>query len=194
MITTRQRFLLVAGWLVAAIGSGLVASAAVSVAGGQVLDRPLRPLTAAEVAALPVVTVGSAAVFEPHASGGVVSTTGEPTEGSGDADASAEPLASAGRSVAPLAETTPKWDRFTNPGNSETRVVSILAGKASFAIADETLHLLWVTPGAGYVAQTLLKEDTAISILFTSNRDVWLIEAAIIDGSLTVAIGPTPLA
>ncbi|MDK1096694.1 MAG: hypothetical protein QGM47_05470 [Actinomycetota bacterium] len=59
MIATRQRLFLVAGWLTAAFGAGLVASGAVAVAGGQVLDRPLRPLTAAEVAALPVVSVGS---------------------------------------------------------------------------------------------------------------------------------------
>jgi outer membrane biosynthesis protein TonB len=50
----RQRFLLVAGWVTAAVVSSLVATAAVAIAGGQVSDRPLRPLTAAEVAALPV--------------------------------------------------------------------------------------------------------------------------------------------
>ncbi len=50
----RQRLLLVAGWAVAAVVSGLVSAGAVAVAGGQVTDRPLRPLTAAEVAALPV--------------------------------------------------------------------------------------------------------------------------------------------
>lgn len=55
MTPMRQRLLLVAGWLLAAIGAGVVASAAVAVAGGQVMDRPLSPLTAAEVAALPVV-------------------------------------------------------------------------------------------------------------------------------------------
>jgi len=50
----RQRFLLVAGWVIAAVATSLVAAGAVAVAGGQVTDRPLRPLTAAEVAALPV--------------------------------------------------------------------------------------------------------------------------------------------
>ena len=50
----RQRLLLVAGWVFAAVASSLVAAGAVAVAGGQVTDRPFRPLTAAEVAALPV--------------------------------------------------------------------------------------------------------------------------------------------
>jgi len=50
----RQRLLLAAGWLVAVVGAGIVASCAVAVAGGQVFDRSLRPLTAAEVETLPV--------------------------------------------------------------------------------------------------------------------------------------------
>lgn len=54
MTPMRQRLLLVVGWLLAATVTGLVSAGAVSVAGGQVTDRPLRPLTAAEVAALPV--------------------------------------------------------------------------------------------------------------------------------------------
>ena len=54
MRTMRQSLLLVAGWIVAAVGAGVVASGAVAVAGGQVFDRPIRPLNAAEVAALPV--------------------------------------------------------------------------------------------------------------------------------------------
>ena len=49
----RQRLLLVAGWVLAAVGTSVVASAAVAATGGQVTDRALRPLTAAEVAALP---------------------------------------------------------------------------------------------------------------------------------------------
>ncbi|MEA2058764.1 MAG: hypothetical protein U9O63_08585, partial [Actinomycetota bacterium] len=81
MTPMRQRLLLVAGWLVAAIGSGVVASGAVAVAGGQVLDRPLNPLTAAEVAALPVVgTVSIPEQIEPLASGGSDSTSRDSTD------------------------------------------------------------------------------------------------------------------
>lgn len=52
MGSMRQRLLLVAGWAVAAVVATLVSTGAVAVAGGQVTDRPLRPLTASEVAAL----------------------------------------------------------------------------------------------------------------------------------------------
>jgi hypothetical protein len=48
----RQRLLLVAGWATAAVVASLVSTGAVAVAGGQVTDRPLRPLSASEVAAL----------------------------------------------------------------------------------------------------------------------------------------------
>lgn len=188
----RQRLLLVAGWLAAAIGTGLVASGAVAVAGGQVLDRPLRPLTAAEVAALPVVAVGSSENVEPQASGGIVQSTGGPTVGS--AEAGTEPTGSAntGGSADDGTDQSTRWDRFTNPSTSETEVVSLHAGKASFAVADDRLHLLWATPGAGYVMHTLSQEDTAVIISFSSSRDVWLIEARIVDGSLVVFYGPRP--
>lgn len=193
MIVMRQRLLLVAGWLAAAIGTGLVASGAVAVAGGQVLDRPLRPLTAAEVAALPVVAVGSSNDVEPQASGGIVQSTSGPTVGS--AEAGTEPTGSAntGGSADGGTDQSTRWDRFTNPSTSETEVVSLHAGKASFAVADDRLHLLWATPGAGYVMHTLSREDTAVIISFSSSRDVWLIEAQIVDGSLVVFSGPRPL-
>src|SRR3990172_1203985 len=84
MAAMRQRLLLVAGWIVAAVGAGVVASGAVAVAGGQVFDRPIRPLNAAEVAALPVdesvATLGSSVRL---ASGGSQARTGETNEGSG---------------------------------------------------------------------------------------------------------------
>lgn len=70
MITLRQRLLLVVGWVVAAVGIGLVSAGAVAVAGGQVTDRPLRPLSAAEVAALPVTIEEDCVTNGPLASGG----------------------------------------------------------------------------------------------------------------------------
>ena len=193
MIPMRQRLLLVAGWLAAAIGSVLVASGAVTIAGGQVLDRPLRPLTAAEVAALPVVSVGSTEVTEPQASGGIVRTTREPTAGSDEIGAgSQEPTGTRG-DAASSDDQTGRWDRFTKPGSSETLVASLQAGKASFAVTDDELRLLWATPGAGYVMSTVRHDTEAITILFSSDVDTWLVEAELIDGELVVDAGPGPL-
>lgn len=95
MAAMRQRLLLVVGWVIVATVTSLVALGAVTVAGGRVNDRPLEPLSAAEVEALPVaVTVESA--NEPQASGGVDSVentseeapdqTGQTREGDTTAD------------------------------------------------------------------------------------------------------------
>jgi hypothetical protein len=194
MVVIRQRLLLVAGWLLAVIGSVLVASGAVAIAGGQVLDRPLRPLTAAEVAALPVIAVGSADAIEPQASGGIAQSTDEPTVGSDETGTGTTGATSAGGSAGSSNDEARRWDRFTNPGSFETQIEFLEAGKASFAIADGELHLLWATPGAGYVMSTPSQEGDSITITFSSGLDVWFIEARLIDGSLEVESGPAPIA
>ncbi len=52
MGSMRQRLLLVAGWVAAAVVASLVSTGAVAVAGGQVNDQARGPLSASEVAAL----------------------------------------------------------------------------------------------------------------------------------------------
>lgn len=76
----RQKLLLIAGWAVAAVGSSAVASGAVAVAGGQVTDRPLRLLSASEVAAIPIINTVAVtdSASEPPASGGSAGTVGSP--------------------------------------------------------------------------------------------------------------------
>ncbi|MEN8041891.1 MAG: hypothetical protein ABFR95_10355 [Actinomycetota bacterium] len=191
----RQRLFLVAGWLAAAIGAGLVASGAVAVAGGQVLDRPLRPLTAAEVAALPVATVGPSDSDEPHASGGVERTPGGSTVRSADAqpDTPAEPDTDETAGTADSDQSS-RWDRFINPGYAQTEVVSLTGGKASFAAADGGVLLLWATPAAGYVMHTVLVDAQSVIVSFSSNLNVWVVEAHIENGSLVVAAEPAPIA
>ncbi len=191
-MTLRQRLLLVAGWLAAAVGAGLVASGAVTVAGGQVLDRPLRPMTAAEVAALPVDEAGPSGVIEPHASGGFGQTTPEPTSGSDDAvDGRTDPIG-AGRSSASTAE--PEDDPFVSTAStSVVRVVSVVGGTASFAVVDDSLTLLWATPQPGYVATTRRQSTESITIAFSSNRGVWVVEATSIDGAITADSRPEPI-
>ncbi len=183
MIEMRQRLFLLAGWLVAAIGAGLVASAAVAIAGGQVLDRPLQPLTTAEVAALPVTAVGSSVTLEPQASGGIEPMAGGPAVGSADLQgASQDPI------------PTPRWDRFTSPARSQSGVVVLAAGKVSFAVAEDRIHVLWVTPGSGYVMNRLTSNDASITISFSSSRDAWLVEASLIDGLLVLSSVQAPIA
>lgn len=183
MIEMRQRLFLLAGWFVAAIGAGLVASAAVAIAGGQVLDRPLQPLTTAEVAALPVTAVGSSETLVPQASGGTETTVGGPAVGSDDSQSTSE-------------ETipTPRWDRFTNPARFQSGVVIIEAGKVSFAVAEDRIHVLWVTPGSGYLMNRLSSNETSVTISFSSSRDAWLVKASLIDGLLVLSSVKDPMA
>ena len=189
MTTLRQRLLLVAGWIIAAVGAGLVASGAVAVAGGQVLDRPLQPMTAAEVAALPVVEVEEPDAIEPHASGGLGTTTGDSTSGSADADGSDEP-SGAGRSTATSDDGI---DPVSLTTGSTVRVVSVEGGRAAFAESDGDLILLWATPNAGYVATTRQQTSSGITIAFSSSLRVWVVEAEYAVDDIQIATRPEPL-
>jgi hypothetical protein len=188
--TMRQRLLLVAGWLVAAIASGIVASGAVAVAGGQVLDRAQRPFTVAEVAALPVVTVGSSDDLEPHASGGLVPNAGEPTDDS-SVDGSVNGSTGTGGSSASEGSSAPA-DPFSS-SRAAGRIESNEGGQVSFAASDDTLILLWATPNPGYVVQRRMTTSSVITISFTSNRNVWLVQAEVRDGDLIVFSEANPL-
>lgn len=193
MYSLRQRLLLVAGWIAAAVGAGVVASGAVAVAGGQVLDQPLRPLTAAEVAALPVVEVGEPDVFEPQASGGFVSTTGEPAQGSQDsAPDPAGPAGTGGSTASDAAEAAP--DPLMIVSGPVVELVRVEGGQASFVLDDESLYLLWATPKPGYVVSSREGESNRIVVAFSSARGVWVIEAVVTDGELVVTSGPEPFA
>ena len=144
MAVMRQRLLLVAGWIVAAVGAGVVASGAVAVAGGQVFDRPIRPLNAAEVAALPVdesvATLGSS---ERLASGSSQARTGVTTEGCGrntaGASGSERPAGPGGAPAEPggveidLSETPPT-------------ILHGIGGSATITCVGERLQILWATP------------------------------------------------
>ena len=193
MSAMRQRLLLVAGWIAAAVGSVLVASGAVAVAGGQVLDRPLRPLTASEVAALPVVQVVSPDIVEPHASGGLEPTTGEITEGSADDAADSDESAGTGGSTAEDSSS-----RVSDPVGPNVpavvEIASVEGGLASFVVSEGKLILLWATPSAGYVAQTRAVTDTSLSIQFISSLNVWVLEATIDDGRIVIETRTEPLA
>jgi hypothetical protein len=192
MASMRQRLLLVAGWITAAVASGLVASGAVSVAGGQVLDRPLRPLTAAEVAALPVVQVDSSDTVEPQASGGLVPTTGESTQGSDDdVDGSDEPVGTGGSTADELHAENP--DPIGSSAPAVVQIASVEGGQASFVISDGELVLLWATPSAGYAAQTSAVTETSITIQFSSALTVWVLEAMIVDDQIDIITRTEPL-
>ena len=175
----RQRLLLVVGWIAAVVGAGLVATAAVAVAGGQVLDQPLRPLTAAEVAALPVVQAGLSDDVEPQASGGLVPYVGEPDQGNKSTivdPIGPDPSGAAGDGSVIVAPSS-GLEAYGPANPSTVTTGTVEGGHASFLITQNGLSLLWATPASGYIAQTRSAEGDAITVVFSSGLHVWLIEA-----------------
>jgi len=164
MRSMRQRLLLVVGWIVAVVGVGIVASGAVAVAGGQVLDRPLRPLTAAEVEALPVAEAMT--FLEPDglpASGGSDSISentvaasesegADPAKPVGPGGASADHPATPGN-VEPIPSEPSGNPVDVLPASgvsSDVAVTHVTGGSALIAAINDELHVLWATPKPGY--------------------------------------------
>jgi hypothetical protein len=148
----RQRVLLVAGWAAAAVVTSLVASGAVAVAGGQVADRPLRPLSAAEVAELPVVlTEGGQVPCRPLASGGSDRNTAAPGDNDGDGPAGDEASSAASGDEVPAVQT---------------RVVSVRGGTASVASEDGTVRLLWAIARPGFTVRQASEDDGGLTVSF----------------------------
>ncbi len=195
----RQRLLLAAGWLVAVVGAGIVASGAVAVAGGQVFDRPLRPLTAAEVEALPVAE--ATVILEPDgplASGGsesisedaAVESDGErtvPAEPAGPGGASADHPVTPGTDLVPVEPSGNPLDVLPASGSwSEVSVTSLAGGSASIAVAGDGLQVLWATPRPGYAMGLRFNGPTDLILTFTSSQSRSTIAAALHDGDLLI--------
>jgi hypothetical protein len=168
-------------------------------------------MTAAEVAALPVVEAGAPDAFEPHASGGPDTAVGGPAQGSADAGDREDPVgtggsvANGGSVLEPAddVDTTPPPDSpaedpLTAPVTASVEIESVEGGRASFALSDGSLLLLWATPRSGYVASTRLISDERITVAFSSSRGVWVIEATLgdpdADDPITVASRTEPIA
>ncbi|GMQ86390.1 MAG: hypothetical protein BMS9Abin07_1967 [Acidimicrobiia bacterium] len=169
MAAMRQRLLLVAGWIVAAVGAGVVASGAVAVAGGQVFDRPIRPLNATEVAALPVdETVAALASSIRQASGGSQAGEGVTDEGDGRDTAGtsgSEHPAGPGGVPAGVAEPgSPDFDLPTAP----PKVTTVSGGSASITTVGDP-QILWATPRPGYAVAFQFDADYQITVTFTSD-------------------------
>lgn len=189
----RQRLLLVVGWLAAVVGAGVVATAAVAVAGGQVLDQPLRPLTAAEVAALPVVQAGSPDNDEPQASGGLVPDAGEPAQGS-ESEVIGPPRTTEDADGTIIEAPSSGLEAYGPVNPSTVRTGSIEGGHASFLVTENGLSLLWATPNPGYIAQTRSAEPDSITVAFSSSLHVWLIEATFDGTDIVIDTRPENLA
>jgi hypothetical protein len=173
MLPMRQRLLLVAGWAAAAVITSLVSSGAVAVAGGQVLDQPSRPLSAAEVAALPVAVPAGASLneSEPLASGGSVpreapppseqaATNGPGTGADGPAgdrgafeiDVLDPSKPNLGRPIEGVDVALPPDPLDPSPETTST-VQHMRGGSVKVEVRGDSLIVRWVIPQPGYVTE-----------------------------------------
>jgi hypothetical protein len=188
----RQRLLLIVGWLAAAVGAGVVATAAVAVAGGQVLDHPLRPLTAAEVVALPVLQSSSPDQFEPTASDELVADDAVPTQGNGSDVVGPDRLADADDTAVIVAPAS-GLEAYGPANPSTVRTGTVEGGHASFLITRNGLSLLWATPAPGYIAQARSSHEDAVTVVFSSGLRVWLVEATFDGTDIMIETRPEKL-
>jgi hypothetical protein len=188
MITMRQRVLLVAGWVVAAAVTSLVASGAVAVAGGQVNDRPLTKVLAADVAALPVVDTEFGDCSEPLASGGLDCTTVPDSAGAqderpgpgldlvGDEEdpddlSNLDPTRPDGLPLVIEPEDISASEPTGAGPNLDAQVtswvVNLPGGTVSFAVADDRITVPATFPLLGYSVRVDLADPTTVRVTFT---------------------------
>lgn len=186
MGSMRQRLLLVAGWAAAAVVASLVSTGAVAVAGGQVLDRPLRPLSASEVAALteecgttdrapclrqleepaePTTTVEAAPDLNSNLEGdeqGVSPTSVDPSE-----PPSEDPLEPGDEVDESLLPPSVDGEATAEP---QGEVVSMQGGAVGVSGADGRVSVIWAIPNPGFALVPLGGteiEPSAITLVFS---------------------------
>jgi hypothetical protein len=208
MTSLRQRLLLVVGWAVVAVATGLVSAGAVAVAGGQVNDRPLRPLSAAEVAALPVTIEDPCVTSEPLASGGSASLTNclaPESDNSLEApgDDTARPtekellpgdeilLASTGHALPTDFDEAgdygeePEVPRV-GPRPPEPEIVELVGGRVSISLVDGSLVLNAATPRAGFVTDLLFERGDELTVTFWDGEHLSSLSAEVIGEELSL--------
>jgi hypothetical protein len=174
MESMRQRTLLITGWVVAAAFTSLVSSAAVAIAGGQVTDRPLRPLSAAEVEALPGRLVPNPVPPPANPPPGFTPRNVEADEDVGIKDPTVldptapdgEPLPFTGIDSRDPVDVGP-------PGTSDrsaAEIVAVSGGTVSVAGSDGEVYLLWAFPRPGYFQDKERRSPGELVVAFSNGR------------------------
>jgi hypothetical protein len=188
METMRRRLLFIFSWLAAAALTSVVASAAVAIAGGQVNDRPLRPLTSAEVEALaaqpiprPITTLApeptvTAFFIIPNDVDEIDPSEFDPKS----PDGIAQPFTGID------AEDTEGAGPETVTVETRAEIVDLEGGTASIGGQDGQVLLLWALPRPGYVVEQRF-EDNALTVIFTNDRQQsWLVANWVTDEGIVV--------
>lgn len=184
----RRRLLFVFSWLVAAVATSVVASAAVAIAGGQVSDRPLRPLTAAEVEALasqPVERPAYTIAPDPTVTTLVIIPEdveeNNPTEIDPESpDGDAQPFTGIG------VEETEGAGPETAVVETKAEIVHLAGGTASIGGHEGQVLLLWALPQPGFAVEHLFDED-GLTVIFNDGREqTWVVATWTEEEGITV--------
>lgn len=183
MGSMRQRLLLVAGWVAAAVVATLVSTGAVAVAGGQVADRPLPALSASEVAA-PAEECGSSdrAPCLRQLDGSEAPTTtvaAAPEILSPEGDGQGVSPGSTSPSD-PLVDEPPdpvnEFDGSPLPPDDEVRpeprgeVVTLIGASVGFSGAEGEVRIIWAIPRPGFALlppTDAKSEDGSVTVVFS---------------------------
>lgn len=212
----RQRLLLVAGWVLAAVGTSVVASAAVAATGGQVTDRALRPLTAAEVAAFPG---GFLEVLSESLASGDSSNEdlGESGEGTRPGQTTQSPAGGEGDPFTGFDRSRSDDGSYLTPGSdgptpilsdlpevtdpdpvapgsavaAETHIEHVVAGSVSLAGTDDHIRLLWATPRVGWQIEIQFVSADRLIVSFSDGSEIWTIVGQMVDGAIDVTTSQT---
>ena len=185
----RRRLFFVLSWLVAAVATSVVASAAVAIAGGQVSDRPLRPLTSAEVEALATTPIPPSFFTIAPADSPVTTLVMIPEDVPEDNPTELDP-------ESPDGDAQP----FTGIGVEETEgagpetvivetratIVHLDGGTASIGGQEGEVLLLWALPQPGFVVEHLFDENGLTVIFNDGRRQTWVVAAWTDEEGITV--------
>lgn len=184
---------MVLSWLFATISTGALAWGVVQLAAAQASDGPVRPLTAAEVNALPVSTASvrttatTVAEFpaseEPVIESSTTSSTTTPATTVAIAAATtvtsepAVPATVAAATTSTTTTTAPTTTTATATATSpptqvpaaELRTFNLVGGSAQVELGSETLRLIWARPNSGFSMDQEIGE-TSLEIKFEADH------------------------
>jgi hypothetical protein len=157
-----------------------------AVAGGQVSDRPLTKVLAADVAALPVVDAESDPLCEPLASGGFDCTSAL-SEGAQDGPGSGDDPAGGEEDTGSVLDALPDL-ASPDPGDvpRRSRIVTVAGGSVSLAVQGDDIRVVWWIPQYGYNVTLDYSVLDAPRVLFTRGTVQNGVVARLVDGGLVV--------
>jgi cytoskeletal protein RodZ len=202
MVRMQRRFMLFSIWLLATLVTGGLAWSAVAVAGNRTVgDGPVRPLSAAEVAALPGSTAPapSAALDErrgstttdagaerpgPSATPAATSTNPSTTTPAIPAATTASATTTVAQTAASTASTgTPSTSTSTsNASSTQPFAYHLVGGSIGIDLNGDRVTLSWATPNSGFHTEIKSDGPEMVVVEFEGEDHESKITVTVVDG------------